>query len=107
MGSIKNHVSADCLFVEGLFLDSVQAAEYVEFDLLISLAAEDELIRKLRMERDDYYRQNYKNFSRTKDETLKEIEDTLLAGKSYKVCSGIDNYFRLQVLENNRMTWNV
>ena len=98
---------ADCLFVEGLFLDSVQAAEYVEFDLLISLAAEDELIRKLRMERDDYYRQNYKNFSRTKDETLKEIEDTLLAGKSYKVCSGKDDYFRLQVLENYRMTWNV
>ena len=98
---------ADCLFVEGLFLDSVQAAEYVEFDLLIALTAEDELIRKLRMNRDDYYRQNYKNFSRTKSETLKEIEDTLMAGKSYQVCCGKENYFRIQVLENYRMKCNM
>ncbi len=98
---------ADCLVVEGLFLDSVQAEEYVAFDLLISLVAEDELIRKLRMERDDYYRQNYKNFSRTKSETLKEIEDTLLAGKTYEVCGEKENYLRLHVLENYHMKLNM
>lgn len=102
--SSRTMYPADCLFVEGLFLDSVQAAEHVAFDLLIALVAEDELIRKLRMERDDYYRQNYKNFSRTKSETLKEIEDTLLAGKSYQVCSKKENYIRLNVLEQYRMT---
>ena len=95
---------ADCLIVEGLFLDSVQAAEVIDFDLLISLVAEDDLIRKLRMDRDDYYRKNYENFSRTKEETLKEIEDTLLAGKSYEIFNRREKYLRLNILGNYNMT---
>lgn len=95
--------ASDCLFVEGLFLDSVQAAEYMRYDLLISLTAADELITKLRMERDDYYRQNYENFRRTKSETLKEIEDTLLAGKSYEICKEKRRYLKLEVLEKYMM----
>ena len=95
---------AEYIIVEGLFMDSVQAAEFMEYDLLVSLTAKDELIRKLRTARDSYYRKNYKNFKRTESETQKEIEDTLLAGKSYKVCYDKWKYLRLNVRENYNAT---
>lgn len=83
---------ADFLIIEGLFMDSVEASECMEYELLIILSAEDEFIRRLRIERDDYFRKNYKNFTRTEEETLKEIENTLLAGKSYQTCVEKWNY---------------
>ena len=98
---------AEYLFVEGLFLDSVQAAECMEYDLMISLTAEDELIRKMRTERDAYYRKNFPNFQRTESETQQEIENTLMAGKSYKVCYDKWKYVKLNVLENYQATVKV
>ena len=91
---------AEYLLVEGLFLDSVQASEYMYYDLMISMTAEDELIRRMRTERDAYYRRNYENFQRTESETQQEIENTLLAGKSYTVCYDKWKYIRLDILEN-------
>ena len=90
---------ADFIIVEGLFLDSMEAAEYMEYDYLISLTAADEFITELRLARDEYYRQNYKNFNRTVEETKKEIENTLLAGKSYQICYDKWRYLRLKVSE--------
>lgn len=99
----KKHIKpAEIIFVEGLFLDSVQAAEYMKYDLLVSLTAEDEFIRKLRTKRDAYYRKNYKNFKRTESETQKEIADTLQAGKSYTICYDKWKYLRLKVREGFR-----
>ena len=76
---------AEYLIVEGLFLDSVQAAEYIDYDRMIAITAEDDYIYNLRIERDEHYRQNFKGFTRTKEETIKEIESTLKAGKEYTV----------------------
>lgn len=76
---------ADYYIVEGLFLDSVEAAEYMHYDRMIALTATDEYIYDLRIKRDDYYRQNFKEFTRTKEETIKEIEATLKAGRAYKI----------------------
>ena len=90
---------ADFIIVDGLFLDSMQAADYMEYDYLISLTATDEFITELRLARDEYYRQNYKNFNRTVEETKKEIENTLLAGKSYKICFDKWKSMRLRVSE--------
>ena len=95
---------AEYLLIEGLFLDSVQAAECMEYGLMISLTAEDDLIRKMRTERDAYYRKNYANFQRTESETQQEIENTLLAGKSYTVCYDRWKYIKLNVLENYQAT---
>ena len=95
---------AEYFLIEGLFLDSVQAAEYMDYDLLISMTAEDELIRKMRTERDAYYRKNYENFQRTEHETQQEIENTLMAGKSYTVCYDKWNYIKLNILENYKIT---
>ena len=76
---------ADYYIVEGLFLDSVEAAEYMHYDRMIALTSTDEYIYDLRIKRDDYYRQNFKEFTRTKEETIKEIEATLKAGRAYKI----------------------
>lgn len=77
---------ADYYIVEGLFLDSVEAAEYIAYDKMIALTAPDEYIYDMRVKRDEFYRQNYKEFTRTAEETIKEIESTLTAGKAYSVC---------------------
>lgn len=90
---------ADVIVLEGLFLDSVQAAEFVPYDMMIVLSAEDDFIRKLRIDRDNYYRKNFKEFKRTEEETLKEIENTLKAGKSYQVSDSISDYRKLFVEE--------
>ena len=84
-GSMLTYYPADYYIVEGLFLDSVEAAEYMHYDRMIALTATDEYIYDLRIKRDDYYRQNFKEFTRTKEETIKEIEATLKAGRSYKI----------------------
>ena len=94
-------VPTDYLIVEGLFLDSEETAEYLKFEHLICMYADDELITKMRVARDAYYRNNYENFQRTESETLKEIENTLMAGKSYRVSKDIDRYLKLKVLENH------
>lgn len=95
--NVKTLEPADIVIVEGLFLDSVQAAEYMEYDMVVKLEAVDNMIRKLRMDRDDYYRKNYENFKRTKNETLRETESTLRAGKAYQVCKNKWFYVRLFV----------
>ena len=84
-GCCKHFIPTEFYVIEGLFLDSVQAAEHMHYDQIISLTADDHLIRNLRMERDNYYRKTSKTFTRTEEETLLEIENTLLAGKSYTV----------------------
>lgn len=95
--NVKMLEPADIIIVEGLFLDSVQAAEWMEYDMVVKLEAQDDMIRKLRMNRDDYYRKHYENFKRTKNETLRETESTLRAGKSYQVCKNKWYYVKLLV----------
>lgn len=84
----ESFVPADFYLIEGLFMDSVEAAKFMHYDFLISLVADDQLITKLRIERDAYYRANFKDFQRTESETLKEIENTLMAGKAYRRYDG-------------------
>ena len=60
-------------------------SEYIDYDRMIVITAEDDYIYNLRIERDEHYRQNFKGFTRTKEETIKEIESTLKAGKEYTV----------------------
>lgn len=80
----KTHFTPTELYIiEGLFLDSIQASEYMHYDLIVSLTADDSIIRTLRMERDNHYRKISKTFTRTVEETLQEIENTLLAERSY------------------------
>lgn len=88
---------ADIIIVEGLFLDSFEASSDMQYNFCVSLTAPDELIRRRRMERDDYYREHYDDFKRTKEETLKETEDTLKAGKAYKKCMKEWNYLELLI----------
>lgn len=83
------------VIIEGLFLDSAQASEHIHYDLLISLEADDTLIRNLRIERDSYYRKTSKTFTRTESETLQEIENTLKAGKSYIISPKCKHHLRL------------
>ena len=97
----------DVLILEGLFMDSIEAAAFMNYDLLVALSADDEMIKKKRMERDDYYRANFKDFSRTKEETLKEIEQTLKAGKSYVVCHDKWNCMRLEIQEDFQVKMQV
>lgn len=103
-GEYKQLEPADYFLVEGLFLDSIQAAECMEYDYLISLKASDELITQLRTRRDARYRRQYKNFRRTESETKKEIADTLLAGRSYQVCKDKWNLLTLHVLGGYKAT---
>ena len=86
---------AEYFIVEGLFLDSVEAAEYMNYDRMIALLADDKYIYDLRVERDEYYRQNFKEFTRTKEETIREIESTLKAGKAYSV--SLDKWIRTEI----------
>lgn len=95
-GTEKTFEPSDYLIIEGLFLDSVQAWEFMTYDFLISLTAEDELVRELRTERDAYYRKTSKTFTRTESETQKEIENTLRAGKSYQICTDKCTYLQLR-----------
>ena len=97
-GQIRTLEPSECLILEGLFLDSISAATCMEYDMLVSLVADDDFIRKLRTERDAYYRKNYKNFQRTEAETQAEIDNTLLAGKAYEVCTDKWNYIRMHAL---------
>lgn len=76
---------ADYYIVEGLFLDSVESEECMKYDKMVALTASDDYIYDLRVKRDEYYRQNFKDFTRTREETIKEIECTLKAAKEYKV----------------------
>ena len=97
-GQIRTLNPADYLILEGLFLDSCPAAACMEYNILVSLVADDDFIRKLRTERDAYYRRNYKNFQRTEAETQAEIDNTLMAGKAYQICTEKWNYLRLHAL---------
>lgn len=87
---------ADYYIVEGLFLDSYEAAEYIIYDRMIALTASDEYIYNMRVLRDEFYRQNFKDFTRTKEETIKEIESTLKAGKAYAIYK--DKWTRTEIL---------
>lgn len=88
---------ADIVIVEGLFLDSLEASSDMKYNLCVSLTAPEELIRRRRMERDDYYREYSVDFKRTKEETLKETEETLKAGRSYTKCKEEWNYLELLI----------
>lgn len=94
----------DYLIIEGLFLDSIQASDYMHYDLLLSLNADDALIRSLRIERDAYYRQTSNTFKRTEEETLQEIENTLLAGKSYQPYTQWPRHLKLNAKGNYNAT---
>ena len=101
----KKHVEfepSDILIVEGLFLDSVEASKEMQFDMVTALKASDEIIRKRRMERDDYYRANFTNYKRTREETLREIESTLKAGKAYQSVFDMWNYLELTIVADFR-----
>lgn len=99
--SNKETIYAKEVFVlEGLFLDSMEASEFMEYDLLVKLSADDEMIKKKRMERDDYFREHFENFTRTKEETIKEAEQTIQAGKSYTVCENKWKCVRLKIRED-------
>lgn len=95
-GPLKKLEPSDYIIVEGLFLDSLEVSGTVTFDLLISLTAEDDLIRELRTERDAFYRRTSPTFTRTEAETQIEIENTLLAGKSYEICPDFTNCLQLK-----------
>ena len=84
-GTSFHYEPSDYYILEGLFLDSILASESMNYDLVIALTAEDSIIRSLRIQRDAYYRKTSKTFKRTEEETLREIENTLRAGKSYSV----------------------
>ena len=75
---------ARVLIVEGLFLDSTAAAEFLEYDIMVKLYAEDSLIGELRTKRDAYYRKTSRVFTRTEAESIHEIKNTLRAYHSYQ-----------------------
>lgn len=83
--------------VEGLFLDSLQAQIYMGYNKLIKLVASETFIYTLRMARDDYYRKNFKDFKRTKEETVKEIESTIQAEKAYEIARWGNSYLKISV----------
>ena len=86
-GPIQTVEPTQIYIIDGLFLDSVLTSKSLDFDLLISLTAKDGFIRSLRIKRDAYYRRTSENFTRTEEETLLEIENTLRASKSYTPCN--------------------
>lgn len=88
---------ADVIIVEGLFLDSYEASKEMNYHLGVALKATDELITRRRLERDDFYREHYKDFKRSREETLKEIQNTLQAGKSYKIYNEKWNYLEFTI----------
>lgn len=96
-GSKKHFSPTEFYIIEGLFLDSIQASKYMHYDRIISLRAKDDIIRTLRMERDNHYRKLSKTFTRTKEETLQEIENTLLAEKSYSHFPNWEHHLVLHV----------
>ena len=93
--TVSHYEPSDYYILEGLFLDSVLASEFMNYDLVIALTAEDSIIRSLRVQRDAYYRKTSKTFKRTEEETLLEIENTLRAGKSYSIFPNWDHYLIL------------
>ena len=97
----------DFFIVEGLFLDSIEAEEYMTYDFLIALTADDDMIRTLRIERDAYYRRTSPSFTRTEEETLIEIENTLRASKSYSISSHWNPYLRLNAKGNYNATLEI
>ena len=82
-GNMHVTAPAQIYLIDGLFLDSLETSKHLDYDFLISLTAEDRFIRSLRIKRDAYYRKTSDTFSRTEEETLLEIENTLRAGKAY------------------------
>ena len=96
-GKIQTAHPADIYIIEGLFLDAVQTSEHLNYDFLISLTAEDHFIRNLRIKRDAYYRRTSSTFTRTEEETLIEIENTLHAGKTYTAYNGWKPHLVLHV----------
>lgn len=93
----------DVILLEGLFLDSREASEFMQYDLLIKLSSEDEMIRRKRMERDDYYREHFVDFTRTREETLQEAEKTLEAGRAYCVCEEKWNLVKFKIQEDYKV----
>ena len=87
------------IILEGLFLDSVQALECVEPDLLIQIYADDEFIRSLRLRRDEFYRNNFPNFRRSLKESIEEINNTLVSDKIYTRAPIHTNYIKIFVDE--------
>ena len=96
-GPIQTVEPSQIYIIEGLFLDSVLTSKSLDFDLLISLTAKDGFIRSLRIRRDAYYRRISETFTRTEEETLREIENTLRAAKSYTPCNSWRYHLVLRV----------
>ena len=96
-GNMQTIIPAQVYIIDGLFLDSLETSKHLDYDFLISLTAEDHFIRSLRIKRDAYYRKTSDTFSRTEEETLLEIENTLRAGKSYTSYNGWKHHLVLHV----------
>ena len=93
--------SADVVIVDGLFLDSEECNQVIDFDMYILMMSTDDLIRKFRMKRDDYYRQNSDSFSRSKEETELEIKNCILSNKLYNRSKSIDNVFKVFIYDKH------
>lgn len=108
-GKINCKRFSNILIIEGLFLDSVQASNCIIADMFIEISADDELIKKARLQRDGYYRERYPNFKRTESESLEEIKNTIIANKIYKRVKQKGNYlkvfvdsdFMIKIIEND------
>lgn len=87
------------VILEGLFLDSIQALECINPDLLIQIYADDEFIRSLRLRRDEFYRNNFPNFRRSPNESIEEINNTLVSDKIYTRAPINTNYIKIFVDE--------
>ncbi|GAA1840997.1 hypothetical protein GCM10009836_20410 [Pseudonocardia ailaonensis] len=74
---IDRHLEpVEILLVEGLFLDSVQAARAIDFDLVILLEAPWDTIASSRRHRDEQFRQTGSGSFRSRQETEEEIRRT-------------------------------
>lgn len=96
-GQLDYLMPCKVIILEGLFLDSTQASNYIDSNLLIEMNADDDLIRKLRFKRDEYYRKNFKNFQRSESESLKEISNTIIANKIYERAERNYGYVKILV----------
>lgn len=78
----EQYEPADIVVCEGLFLDSKEAVEAIDPDVLLSISTDDSNVRDWRRERDGALRASAK-LERTEAETEQEIERTLAADRAY------------------------
>ena len=93
---------ADFYIVEGLFLDSVRAASFIKFDLLVVLETSWTVIAELRRRRDASVRDKLGIGFRTAAETEHEIAQTRMAYANYDRPSMLSN--RITVTVDSQFT---